>query len=55
MKNNHVGVYLQLHKENDQRELKKLQEVQNKQGYIKNLIRNDDSVYKKYWKGDKRS
>ena len=53
MDKNHTGVYLQLHKVNDRQELQKLQEVKNKQGYIKNLIRSDDSIYKKFRKGDK--
>ena len=53
MDRKHTGVYLQLHNINDQREIQRLQKVNNKQGYIKSLIRKDDSEYKKFMKGDK--
>ena len=51
MNKNHKGIYLQLHVVNDLQILQKLQEVKNKQGYIKNLIINDDSLYKNFIKG----
>ena len=36
--NNHIGIYLKLHKVKDMAIIKKLSEVGNKQGYIKGLI-----------------
>lgn len=45
---NHEGVYIKLHKINDNDLIKRLSEVQNKQGYIKDLIKQDSSIYKKF-------
>ena len=39
--NNHIGVYLKLHKKNDAPVIEKLEEEENKQGYIKGLILED--------------
>lgn len=39
--NNHIGVYLKLHKVKDSSIIKRLSEVGNKQGYIKDLITKD--------------
>lgn len=41
MENNHIGVYLKLHKVKDNNIIKRLSEVGNKQGYIKELITRD--------------
>ena len=41
MENNHIGVYLKLHKVKDNNIIKRLSEVGNKQGYIKELITKD--------------
>ena len=49
--NNHTGIYIKLHQENDKEILKKLQNLNNKQGYIKEVVLNDSVVYKKYEKG----
>lgn len=46
--NNHTGIYIKLHQENDKEILKKLQNLNNKQGYIKEVVLNDSVVYKKY-------
>lgn len=39
--NNHIGVYLKLHKVKDSSIIRRLSEVGNKQGYIKELITRD--------------
>lgn len=41
MSKNHKGIYLQLHLKNDADVIKRLLSVDNMQGYIKSLIRND--------------
>ena len=49
---NHTGIYLRLHETNDAKILERLRTVTNKNGYIKALINNDASVYKKFKKGE---
>ena len=49
---NHKSILIKLHKSHDEKVLDKLQEVNNKQGYIKNLILKDSFMYKNYKKGD---
>lgn len=49
---NHKSYLLKLHKLHDEKVIDKLQEVNNKQGYIKNLILKDSFIYKNYKKGD---
>ena len=49
---NHKSILIKLHKTHDEKVLTKLQEVNNKQGYIKDLIIKDSSIYKKYEKGE---
>lgn len=51
---NHEGVYIKLHKINDADLIKRLHQVDNKQGYIKDLIKHDIDfikVLKQKWKG----
>lgn len=50
---NHKSILIKLHKSHDEKVLTKLQEVNNKQGYIKDLIVKDSSIYKNYEKGEK--
>ena len=51
---NHVGVYLSLHTNNDKNIIEKLNQVNNKQGYIKELIKTDSLLCQKYKrKGEK--
>lgn len=51
---NHVGVYLNLHTNNDKHIIEKLDQVSNKQGYIKELIKTDSLFYQNYKrKGEK--
>ena len=50
---NHKSYLLKLHKSHDEKVINKLQEVNNKQGYIKDLIIKDSSIYKNYEKGEK--
>ncbi len=38
---NHIGVYLNLHIKNDAAIIRKLEKVNNRQGYIKKLIQDD--------------
>ena len=48
--NNHIGIYLKLHKVKDITIIKKLSEVGNKQGYIKELIlKNIEKEGKRKW------
>ena len=48
--NNHIGIYLKLHKVKDMTIIKKLSEVGNKQGYIKELIlKNIEEEGKRKW------
>ena len=49
---NHKSILIKLHKTHDENVLKKLSEVSNKQGYIKDLIIQDPLVYKNYKKGE---
>lgn len=39
---NHIGLFLKLHIVNDKDVIDRLQHEDNKQGYIKNLIRKDE-------------
>ena len=50
---NHKSILIKLHKVHDERVLKRLSEVSNKQGYIKDLIIQDPLIYKNYKKGEK--
>ena len=50
---NHKSILIKLHKTHDEKVLTKLQEVNNKQGYIKDLIIKDSFIYKNYEKGEK--
>lgn len=57
MKAEHVGIYLKLNKGADKDIIQRLKDQDNKQGYIKDLIRTDislDSLRKSYkgWKKD---
>lgn len=45
---NHVGVYLNLHTDNDKHIIEKLEKVNNKQGYIKALIKADALFYQNF-------
>ena len=47
---NHKSILIKLHKTHDEKVLTKLQEVNNKQGYIKELINKDSFIYKDYRK-----
>lgn len=49
---NHTGIFIRLHQLNDEKVIKRLEDVSNKNGYIKSLIINDDSIYKNYKKGE---
>ena len=49
--NNHIGVYLKLHKEKDKDIIKRISEQTNKQGYIKGLIKKDLYINNQYKKG----
>lgn len=40
-KKNMKGLYIKLHKKNDKDIIDKLEQVESKQGYVKELIRND--------------
>lgn len=44
------GIFLKLNTVSDLPVLNKLQQIKNKQGYIKHLIRADTFIYKKYKK-----
>ena len=47
---NHIGVFIRLHKEHDAKVIERLNQQENKQGYIKGLILKDlyiNSQYKK--------
>ena len=48
--NNHIGVFLKLHKEHDKKIIEMLNEQPNKQGYIKNLILKDSYIKEQYKK-----
>lgn len=50
--NKHVGVYIKLHKDNDRSIIDKLSKVDNKQGYIKGLIKKDIYINNQYKKGE---
>ena len=47
---NYKGVYLKLNKVSDRPIISKLEQIKNKQGYIKDLISKDSSIYKDYRK-----
>lgn len=47
---NHIGIYIKLHKVNDAALIRKLQTIDNKQGYIKDLISADQIKLYKYAK-----
>ena len=46
--NNHIGVFLKLHKEHDKKIIERLNEQPNKQGYIKGLILKDSYIKEQY-------
>ena len=48
--NNHIGVFIRLHKEHDKKIIERLQEQPNKQGYIKALILKDAYIKGQYKK-----
>lgn len=48
--NNHIGLFIKLHKEHDKKIIERLQEQPNKQGYIKNLILKDSYIKEQYKK-----
>lgn len=47
---NHIGIFLRLHKENDKKVIEALKEQPNKQGYIKGLILKDAYIKEQYKK-----
>ena len=47
---NYKGVYLKLNKVSDRPIISNLEQIKNKQGYIKDLISKDYSIYKDYRK-----
>ena len=50
---NHKGIFINLHEQNDKQILDRLNNVSNKQGYIKAVVKNDALIYKQYEKGEK--
>ena len=51
---NHIGVYLNLHIDNDAAVIKKLEKVSNRQGYIKKLILDDHIKFYSFAKESER-
>lgn len=47
---NYKGIYLKLNKVSDRPIISKLEQIKNKQGYIKDLISKDSLIYKDYRK-----
>ena len=48
--NNHIGLFIKLHKEHDKKIIERLNEQPNKQGYIKDLILKDYYIKEQYKK-----
>lgn len=44
------GIYLKLNEVSDKPVISKLEQIKNKQGYIKDLINSDPTIYKNYRK-----